>query len=82
MQTAGLTSKYEIGNGPKLFVESPSSCNSRNESMFPTMVRLYKKEGIVGFFKGVSMNWIKGPIAFSISFTSYDLVRSLMESDN
>jgi Mitochondrial carrier protein len=41
---------------------------------------LYKEQGIRGFYKGVSMNWLKGPVAFSISFTMFDIVQSLMES--
>lgn len=43
---------------------------------------LYQEQGFRGFFKGVSMNWMKGPIAFSISFTAYDTVKILMETDS
>ncbi len=44
-------------------------------SMMLTIQHLYQEQGIRGFFKGVSMNWVKGPFAFSISFTAFDLLQ-------
>jgi hypothetical protein len=43
---------------------------------------LYAEQGIRGFFKGVSMNWFKGPIAFSISFTIFDTVQIFLETEH
>lgn len=58
-----------------------SSPSSNPESMVHTMRRLFHEQGLRGFFKGVAMNWLKGPIAFSISFTAYDIVKAFMATD-
>ena len=40
---------------------------------------LVQKEGVVkGLFKGVSLNWIKGPVTISISFTLFDILKKVM----
>ena len=43
---------------------------------------LYGEQGYRGFLKGVSMNWIKGPLAFSISFTAFDLIQGVVETES
>lgn len=53
----------------------------RPPSLFNTVRELYLEQGVRGFFKGVSVNWMKGPIAFSISFTAFDIVQGLMETE-
>ena len=49
-------------------------------SLYSTITHLYNEQGIRGFLKGVSMNWMKGPIAFAISFTTFDHVQHILES--
>lgn len=44
------------------------------ESIAGTLTYVYRTEGVRGLFKGVSMNWVKGPIVVSISLNLYDLI--------
>jgi len=50
-------------------------------SMSSIIKELYQEQGMRGFFKGVSLNWFKGPIAFSISFTCFDIIQSSLATD-
>ena len=47
----------------------------KEPSMLSTVTGVLREQGLRGLFKGVSMNWVKGPIAFSISFTTFDLIQ-------
>ena len=44
-----------------------------------TLRKVIFEEGLVqGLYKGLSLNWIKGPIAVGLSFTSFELISKLL----
>jgi solute carrier family 25, member 42 len=47
-----------------------------------TLQKVYVEEGVTrGFFKGLSMNWVKGPMATGISFASYDTIKHFLNTN-
>lgn len=44
-----------------------------------TMKKVVVEEGLfTGLYKGLSLNWVKGPIAVGISFTSFDIIHTFL----
>lgn len=66
MQTDGLINSQDV----------------RYNSMTQTAKHIFKTEGMKGFFKGVTLNWIKGPIAVGVSFATFDLLKDLLSVSN
>ncbi|XP_073411216.1 mitochondrial coenzyme A transporter SLC25A42 isoform X3 [Dendrobates tinctorius] len=49
-------------------------------SILGTMQEVVAEEGLIrGLYKGLSMNWVKGPVAVGISFTTFDLTQILLK---
>lgn len=45
-------------------------------SILGTIRQIVAEEGVIqGLYKGLSMNWIKGPIAVGVSFMTFDITR-------
>ncbi|XP_078115414.1 mitochondrial coenzyme A transporter SLC25A42-like [Sander vitreus] len=52
---------------------------SSYSTILGTMREIVTQEGVVrGLYKGLSMNWIKGPIAVGMSLTTFDITHSLL----
>jgi solute carrier family 25, member 42 len=77
---SGSINNNVTNHGSYLRPDSLSSAKAP-PTLIATIRHLYVEQGLRGFFKGVSMNWMKGPIAFSISFTAFDAVQSLLETE-
>jgi hypothetical protein len=81
MQTIGIVptsgsdaAVYELGVKDTPHTDRPAN-------MVTTVRLLYQEQGLRGMFKGVSMNWMKGPVAFSISFTTFDIVQRFLTTE-
>lgn len=53
----------------------------KDPTMLATLTHVLREQGLRGLFKGVSMNWVKGPVAFSISFTTFDIIKQKLTPD-
>ena len=70
-----------INSGNDAAMRRPPRQHHKPPSMTTTMAHLLEEQGVRGFYKGVSMNWVKGPVAFSISFTAFDALQKWLSSD-
>ena len=86
MQTIGLVGDLHSHSALSNLGEGGSKrpVQSTNAASPPTLIStvkdLHREQGVRGFLKGVSMNWLKGPVAFSLSFTTFDTVQKMIES--
>ena len=49
-------------------------------NVFRALLMVFRDEGIMGLFKGLSLNLFKNPIATAVSFSVNDLVKDALAS--
>jgi len=55
--------------------------STRSYSIIGILVQVYREEGIFhGWFKGITINFIKGPVAVGLSFVTFDMMQSFLRS--
>ena len=79
MQTMGI--KDGAGAVGSLGLGHAALHQPAQPTMMWTIRDVLQEQGVRGLFKGVTLNWMKGPVAFSISFTTFDIVQSWLATE-
>lgn len=82
MQTMGVASGKDAAVGSLGLGHAAVASPNDNMNMVSTVRGVLSEQGMRGLFKGVTLNWLKGPIAFSISFTTFDIMQGLLETES
>ncbi|XP_043267259.1 mitochondrial coenzyme A transporter SLC25A42 [Venturia canescens] len=69
----GQTSSYPL-DIVRRRIQTSAVTRTHYHTIYETSVKIYTEEGVMAFFKGLSMNWVKGPVAVGISFATYDTI--------
>ncbi|XP_066581913.1 mitochondrial coenzyme A transporter SLC25A42 [Prorops nasuta] len=69
----GQTSSYPM-DIVRRRIQTSAIKGQHYHTIYSSATKIYAEEGAMAFFKGLSMNWVKGPVAAGISYATYDVV--------
>ncbi|CAL4117018.1 unnamed protein product, partial [Meganyctiphanes norvegica] len=77
----GQTSSYPLDIVRRRMQTAKVTGNGNHyKTIVGTLLKVYREEGVAhGLYKGLSLNWIKGPIAVGISFSCFDTMKIFLE---
>lgn len=78
MQTDGLIDVDVVRSTTGRRCSAREPLPRRNTAIVQTLQGVLRSEGVKGLYKGVTINWIKGPIAVAISFSTFDVVKNML----
>jgi len=71
----GQSASYPLDIVRRRMQTAPLTGNTY-DTILRTMAKIVREEGVIGgLYKGLSLNWIKGPIAVGVSFTTFDIIQ-------
>ncbi len=78
----GQSSSYPLDIVRRRMQTDGSDGNAyRYHRIIQTLRDIWTHEGFMsGLYKGMSLNWIKGPVAVGISFTTFDVTQILLKA--
>jgi hypothetical protein len=80
MQTTGIVFEDIVKGVSKNKNERPvAGEGGRKITVLNVMKDVLRTQGFRGLYKGLTMNWVKGPMAFSVSFTTFDFIKGLLD---
>ncbi|KAB7507636.1 Mitochondrial coenzyme A transporter [Armadillidium nasatum] len=77
----GQSSSYPLDIVRRRMQTASVTNNGHNyKTIWSTLLKVYREEGIIhGLYKGLSLNWVKGPLAVGISFATFDTMKQFLE---
>lgn len=74
MQTEGFINKDKIASGyTKTLTDSALGVGRHKVTFAQTVRDIFRRQGVMGFYKGLSLNWFKGPISIRCANTAGSL---------
>ncbi|GAB6031990.1 hypothetical protein CHUAL_010367 [Chamberlinius hualienensis] len=60
-------------------MQTASDTGNKYDTIMKTIAKIVREEGVIGgLYKGLSLNWVKGPICVGISFLTFDTFQQFL----